>query len=242
MNENEYFFNPLTNQLNHPNFRHKKSYEPFYEDRQDFNTNAPSYYDYLARFNGFFYQMVDQVNRLLRRNITFKDGITIDFSKKGDWIDNGNCHNFDDIIEITGEVIRSKATETRNYQNLDKLTYTVANAIMQKNDGLWSPNYDEILQAIDKEIGDIYNKISDLENTVNNQGNKITQLESALQKIINNLYNSGAITSNNLTNFNFNPNRNIATGNINLFGGSADGQSFIRTNNGQTENDLTGGL
>ena len=98
------------------------------------------------------------------------------------------------------------------------------------------------MQAIDKELGDIYNKISDLENTVNNQGNKISQLESALQQIIDNLYNSGAISSNNMNNFNFNPNRNIATGNINLFGGFADGQSFIRTNNGSTENDLVGGI
>ena len=40
---------------------------------------------------------------------------------------------------------------------------------------------------------------------------------------------------------NFVQGRNIATGNINIFGGTPDGNSFIRTNKGQSENDLAGG-
>ena len=38
--------------------------EPFYSDTSDFNTNAKSYYDYLARFNGFISEMVGFVNYL----------------------------------------------------------------------------------------------------------------------------------------------------------------------------------
>ena len=60
-----------------------------------------------------------------------------------------------------------------------------------------------------------------------------------MNKIVQNLINSGAW--NPETN-DFYPNRNIATGNINFFGGSADGSSFIRTNNGSTENDVTAGI
>ena len=69
---------------------------------------------------------------------------------------------------------------------------------------------------------------------------KVNLLESALNKIIANLENSGAWTGG-LTG-GFNSGRNIATGNINIFGGTTDGNSFIRTNSGQTENDLAGGL
>ena len=69
---------------------------------------------------------------------------------------------------------------------------------------------------------------------------KVNRIESALNKIIANLENSGAWTGG-LTG-GFNSGRNIATGNINIFGGTIDGNSFIRTNNGQTENDLAGGL
>ena len=69
---------------------------------------------------------------------------------------------------------------------------------------------------------------------------KVNRIESALTKIIANLENSGAWTGG-LTG-GFNNGRNIATGNINIFGGTTDGNSFIRTNSGQTENDLAGGL
>ena len=69
---------------------------------------------------------------------------------------------------------------------------------------------------------------------------KVNRIESALTKIIANLNSSGAWTGG-LTG-GFNSGRNIATGNINIFGGATDGNSFIRTNNGQTENDLAGGL
>lgn len=69
---------------------------------------------------------------------------------------------------------------------------------------------------------------------------KIEALENALLKIIENLEGSGAWTGG-LTG-GFNQGRNIATGNINLFGGTPDGNSFIRTNNGSTENDLSGGI
>ena len=69
---------------------------------------------------------------------------------------------------------------------------------------------------------------------------KVNRIESALNKIIANLENSGAWTGG-LTG-GFNSKRNIATGNINIFGGTTDGNSFIRTNSGQTENDLAGGL
>lgn len=69
---------------------------------------------------------------------------------------------------------------------------------------------------------------------------KLNRLESALMKLIANLENSGA-WSGGLTG-GLNSGRNIATGNINIFGGTTDGNSFIRTNNGQTENDLAGGV
>ena len=69
---------------------------------------------------------------------------------------------------------------------------------------------------------------------------KVNLLESTLNKIIANLEKSGAWTGG--LSGNFNSGRDIATGNINIFGGTADGNSFIRTNNGQSENDLAGGL
>lgn len=78
-------------------------------------------------------------------------------------------------------------------------------------------------------------------NTLKNEYN---QLKDAFTALLQNLKNSGAWnqTGNTIFEGSLRPDRNIATGNINLFGGTVDGSAFIRTNNGKTENDLAGGI
>lgn len=78
-------------------------------------------------------------------------------------------------------------------------------------------------------------------NTLKNEYN---QLKGAFTELLQNLKNSGAWnqTGNTIFEGSLRPDRNIATGNINLFGGTVDGSAFIRTNNGKTENDLAGGI
>lgn len=75
----------------------------------------------------------------------------------------------------------------------------------------------------------------------------LTQLEGvykALEKLLKNLKASGAWVQTGPTIFDGDlaPDRNIATGNINVFGGTPDGPHFIRTNSGSTEDDLAGGI
>lgn len=78
----------------------------------------------------------------------------------------------------------------------------------------------------------------------NNLKIEYNQLKGAFTALLQNLKNSGAWnqTGNTIFEGNLRPDRNIATGNINLFGGTVDGNAFIRTNNGKTENDLAGGI
>lgn len=78
----------------------------------------------------------------------------------------------------------------------------------------------------------------------NNLKTEYNQLKGAFTALLQNLKNSGAWnqTGNTIFEGNLRPDRNIATGNINLFGGTVDGNAFIRTNNGKTENDLAGGI
>lgn len=78
-------------------------------------------------------------------------------------------------------------------------------------------------------------------NTLKNEYN---QLKGAFEKLLQDLKGSGAWRQTGGTIFegNLYPDRHIATGNINLFGGTVDGSAFIRTNNGKTENDLAGGI
>ena len=82
----------------------------------------------------------------------------------------------------------------------------------------------------------------DLSNYVT--ADEYNDLKNALAKLLEDLKGSGAWeqTGNNIFVGNLKPNRHFATGNINLFGGQPDGDDFIRTNNGRTENDLAGGI
>ena len=70
------------------------------------------------------------------------------------------------------------------------------------------------------------------------------ELKGALEKLLQDLKNSGAWHQTGSTVFQgqFYGDRHIATGNINIFGGTPDGASFIRTSNNRTENDLAGGI
>lgn len=80
----------------------------------------------------------------------------------------------------------------------------------------------------------------DLQRQIQDQANKNNDLKDTLTKLISNLEKSGAWSGG--LKGNFKEGRNLATGNINIFGGTPDGNSFIRTNNGSTENDLSGGI
>lgn len=80
----------------------------------------------------------------------------------------------------------------------------------------------------------------DLQRQIQDQAIKNNDLKDTLTKLISNLEKSGAWSGG--LKGNFKDGRNLATGNINIFGGTPDGNSFIRTNNGSTENDLSGGI
>ena len=236
---------------------------PLYVDKANYNTNAPSYYDYLARMlNYMLGQLEYAVNRTLRRNIKFTDTFSIDFSKIGDWVNNGKClpNNFDDVIDISAVVNISEQTETIEFNYLKLKEFVIANGSKIKSDGVWSPDYIDVLKQLDNEIHDINNELDDInhkidiinqtlvshQNQINDINTIINQMtdkyDNILQKIIDNLFASGGVTTNNINNFQFTPNRNIATGTINLFSSVDNGQSFIRTQKDLKENDLIGGI
>lgn len=249
-----------------------RSYLPWYDDSADYNTNAKSYYDYLARLTKYLGIVEQFINRLLDRDLKVEDTYSIDLTKNGDWLDNGECEpdNYDDIITLKADVIISDETENRTLVHTTQKNFTIPNGTTVKTSGVWSPDYMGLIQALDDEIGFIYQQLDDLQTQINeivkdinqinqqlqtinqtlsNHENRIENLEDetailrrGLQQIVNNLYDSGAITSNNINTFTFRSGRDIATGNINLFGGTPDGNSFIRTNNGSTQNDITAGI
>lgn len=120
-------------------------------------------------------------------------------------------------------------------------------------DALWKAlqdGLDAVWKAINKLQGDVNNlnqEINDLKTYVDGQDNKLSaqlsEVKGALIKVLTNLKEAGAWNEDGtLINGNFVVGRHIANGNINVFGGTLDGNSFIRTSNNATENDLAGGV
>ena len=254
----------------HNPFTLEGHWQPWYDDRRDYSTNAPSYYDYLANFNHLIKSIVDLLNRVARRNIKVEDTPCIDMTKINDWIDEGGeCHTYHDVITLKADVVLSTYQKILQF---DGKQYNLSNAISCLSTGLYASDYLPILEGLkdklNKEIKDridgddelnrkieqvkneLQQAIDNLRQEFNNykQSNnaeisklkkEISQLKTALQKIVNNLYEGGNATSNDINNFNIN--NHIAAGNINLYGGTPDGQTLIRTHNGQAENDVTVG-
>lgn len=156
-------------------------------------------------------------------------------------IDNKGTNNSSDSLLFFSEVDVYEGTSPRSYspsvkcaldslnnkEDKDKQTLTLNNNVLSISNGN-SVNLPQYVSQQD----------------FNNLKNEYNQLKGAFTALLQNLKNSGAWnqTGNTIFEGNLYPDRHIATGNINLFGGTVDGSAFIRTNNGKTENDLAGGI
>lgn len=157
-----------------------------------------------------------------------------------------NCtdlHNANDCL-IGG--IAEKATSynpcdpNKMIEDLAKNTMHVIDMLICSDCGQWNE-----IKKIWDEIQKIWDAIEELQKGMSGQNANINKMLNAVEKILQNLKNSGAWTvpeSGSIWDGSMTADRNIATGNINVFGGTPDGSTFIRTNNTSTENDLAGGI
>lgn len=294
-------------------------YQPWYDDRRDYNTNAPTYYDYLAHQKFLSDEAIDLINRNARRNFYVTDTNSIDLTKKGDWVDNENpCtgkdwqptvrerYYYDDIVEIVADL---KVSHQKVDVTIAGMTQTCPNVLRVLTDGAFVPDYSAFIADLRNRLSSAEGEINRLNNrsytqtetdtfkpaitgninngnTINFKGDvkksaKTTQktcqtadgqiyksytagnelvinndglyspdnselfkqlatdlkqaqaenanLRNALQKIVTNLYHAGAITSDDVNNFNFNNDTYIANGNINVYAMQANSNNLIKT-------------
>ena len=295
-------------------------YQPWYDDRRDYNTNAPSYYDYLAHQKFLSDEAIDLINRNARRNFYVTDTNSIDLTKKGDWVDNENPCNgkdwqptqreryyYDDIVELVADL---KVSTQKVDVTISGMTQTCPNVLRVLTDGAFVPDYSAFIADLRNRVSSTESEINRLNNrtytqtetnsfkpaitgnlnnfdTINFKGDvkksnvtlnrtykynygqenylsyeaqnalvisgdglfvpddvpiidKLVQditnakaenanLRNALQKIVTNLHQAGAITSDNIDNFNFNNDTYIANGNINVYAQNAGSSTLIKT-------------
>lgn len=124
-----------------------------------------------------------------------------------------------EITQIKSKITNIEREITQIKSRLDTLNQVVENLKMWHN---------ENLTKINKNISDI-----------NILKNDLNIMSGMLIKIVNNLYQSGAIDSNQ-SNFNFI--NNIANGNINFFSKSMDSNFYIKTNKNSNNYDIAMGV
>lgn len=133
----------------HNPFSLEGHFQPWYDDRRDYNTNAPTYYDYLANFNELIKSIVDFVNELAKRDVKTEDTDTIELIKKTSWIVDG----------VNDIVLKANA----------KISKDANNKLIVKSDGLYVETAN---------IDDLKNKVETLERNFNNHINDFNDLKT----------------------------------------------------------------
>ena len=148
--ENKPYFAP------HYPFSLEGHWQPWYDDRRDYNTNAPSYYDYLANFNQLIKSIVDFVNELAKRDVKTEDTDTIELIKKTSWLVDG----VNDIV----------------LQANTKISQVEGNKIIVKDDGLYVA--DEDLEALKAKVATLQQNFNTLQTSFNNHINDFNALKT----------------------------------------------------------------
>lgn len=194
-------FNQMESHAKYPwssNWSLENHYQPWYDDRRDYNTNAPSYYDYLANTNRYLDKLTWLTNRVARRNINVQSTNAIRYTKEFDWIDEGKERgiNWHDVINLKCELVLSKLVKRLQYQQLNGQykDLETPNSLVIENDGLYNPDVTNYLLELNKDIRSIKQSLETLKEEIlrevdqrNNQmTEKMKEFEKKIDEKINN--------------------------------------------------------
>lgn len=131
-------------------------WQPWYDDRRDYNTNAPTYFDYLSNFNELVKSIVVFVNELAKRDINTEDTNTIELIKKTSW-----------FVDGVNNIILKANVKISNKQG---------NKLTEEPDGLFieTPNIDELVSRVDT----LQTNFNTLQQTFNNHINDFNDLKT----------------------------------------------------------------
>ena len=115
-------------------FNHRR-FAPWYDDRADYNTDAKSYYDYLARTNKLLDAISYLLNKVMYRDINVNSTDSIEMKQSNKWSDDNNAIQLYSNVKLTSK------------------PHAVENALIIDSDdngmsgGLYIPNFDKNLDG-----------------------------------------------------------------------------------------------
>lgn len=188
-------FNQMESHTKYPwtsNWSLENHYQPWYDDRRDYNTNAPSYYDYLANTNRYLDKLTWLTNRVARRNIKVQSTNAIRYTKEFDWIDEQKERgiNWHDVINLKCELVLSKLVKRLQYLQLDGQYKDLEspNSLVIENDGLYNPDVTNYLLELNKDVRALNTKIDNLKaDILRAVDEKTKEFERRIDEKINNI-------------------------------------------------------
>lgn len=140
-------------------------WQPWYDDRRDYNTNAPTYYDYLANTNKLLNIIIEKTNKLLRQDISVEDTASIDLTKEGDW----TTDEYVDVIKLKADVLLSTLQEETQFNSI---TYHLRNSLKINSDGLFSKDLTPILNDLNTKLDTTISRVTTNEANITKLFNK----------------------------------------------------------------------
>lgn len=195
-----------------------KPYRPWYDDTKDYNTNAPSYYDYLANEINLEKVQTDAINDLLVRDVDFKDSDEVHVDKLTDWHSDDNSEHAK--ITFKAHVISSPSSTT---QTIDGVDYVTSNGVKVLHDGLYAPDYKKVLEKYSADTNSKFTKVTNDINTINTKlPYKENKLESSRKTIT---VTHGAEGTSATTKVDTNPQKVLEHDNLKV------GEKLVKTHN-----------
>ena len=192
-------------------------------------------YPYPPDASAFDREILRRIAHLEARNLEVEDTNSIDLTKTGDWkkIVEGAWDPTTNNWTVPDNIITIKA-DTKIGSGTQKVTlnskeYDLPNALKVTDNGLFVPDYSKVMNDLVKQVNDSNKAVKSLIKSLIDNGAWDPNASNDSAKDIS---LSGGLKSG----------IHLAYGNINLFGGTPDGDHYIRTNSGQTEDDLAGGI
>ena len=130
----------------HNPFTLEGHWQPWYDDRRDYGTNAPTYFDYLSNNAYLNKQAIDLINEVESRDIETNSTKSVKMQRFGNW------HGVDKHITLQSDVILSKAQD--NYLSI-------------KDDGLHVHNPIDIIENKETALNNRINETNSNVETLN---------------------------------------------------------------------------
>lgn len=166
---NDPHFNKDGNSLSHW-FGDKRHFRPWYDDDSDYNTNAKSYYDFIAYRTRQLDYIIQAINKLLDRNLQVEDTNTIDLEKIGEWLNKDDTETLRAFVKISNQTL---------------------NATKALDDGIYTkdlmPDINQLRADLERVRADLQGKIDNLQNQINQVRADMEAMRHDLQGKIDNL-------------------------------------------------------